>query len=429
MLKKIIILAVVISSSSLLHAQEKLTLDKAILLGLKNSYGISISKMQSEVADINNSWGMVGAYPTITGTAQFNFSNELIDNSQTSSVAGASVDATWTLFNGFKIKTSKRINETKYELAQNSEVIQIENCISDIVMSYYTYVLEKELLEFNKTLLLLSEDRYNRDKILNETGPKGIYELIQSESAYLVDKQNLIAQEKRVKTAMYNLNLAMSTEIDAYWSIEDKINVPNNDYAVGLLRDRMLNDNTTLKYQYINQKVIEQNITLAKGDIMPKLDVKAGGRYNFSLTDNGLSKLERNSLEPYAGLTLSATIFAGQIKQRNISIASIQSKIGEVSIEQIKREMTTTLMNEYDNYDYNRKLLELATRELEVAKINLDLSLERFNGGTINSFDYRAVQLAYLKAAYNKEQLIFAVLKANVELSRLTGGLVQEYRK
>lgn len=420
MLKKIVVSLFILATTTTLQAQGKLNLEDAIAKGLANNYGISIAVAESEIAAKYNTWEAVGAYPTITGTAQYNFSKEVIDDpKQLSSALGASVDANWTLFNGYQIRTTKRMNEYKFDLAKGSEVIQIENCISDVVLNFYALVLEKELLNFNKILYTLSKDRYERDKQVVAIGGKGTYELIQSESAYLADYQSFIGQERKVKAAMYNLNLAMGVDVNTFWEVDEVLSIPNKEYAVAQLFDLMTSNNTTLKNQYINQKVIEESVTLAKGDQLPKVDIKAGGRYNFFTSGSN------SSFQPYAGMTLSATIFAGKMKQRNIAIAEIQTKIGTTTIEQMKRELSTKLMNEYDNYDYNRRLLTLAQREMEVAKINLDLSKEKFNSGSISSFDYRAVQLTYQKVALNHLQIIYSVLKANIELTRITGGFVQ----
>lgn len=420
MLKKIVISIIFLTGSFTLYAQGKLTLEDAIAKGLANNYGLSISILQSEIAAENNTWGAVGAYPTITGTAQYNFSKEVIETPKTEiSTLGASVDASWTLFNGFRIRTSKRISGYKYDLAKGSEAVQIENCITDVVLNFYSVILQKELLNFNKVLYTLSKDRFERDKQIAEIGGKGTYELIQSESAYLADYQTYLSQERIVKAAMYNLNLAMGVDVNYQWNISDKINVPSSEYTVAGLFDMMFGNNVTLKNQYINQKTIEENIELAKGDRLPKIDLKAGGRYNLYTSDNS------NSVVPYAGITLTTTIFAGNTKQRNIAIANLQNKIGNVTIEQMKLELSNRLMSEYDNYEYSRRLLSLAQREMEVAQINLTLSGEKYNNGAISSFDYRAVQLTYQRAAINNLQITYAVLKANTELARLIGTFVK----
>lgn len=420
MLKKIIFSFIAASSTLVLLAQDRLSLEDAIARALTNNYGLTISKLESDIAATNNTWEAVGAYPTITGTAQYNFSKELIDSPKnTASALGASVDGGWTIFNGFRIRTSKRMNEYRYDLSKGSESVQIENCISDVTLNYYAYILENKLLAFQKTLYLISKDRYERDKQSVELGRLGTYELVQSESAYLTDYQSYISQERRVRMALNNLNLAMGVDVNMKWNISNEVNVPNKEYAIGQLFELMTRNNNTLKNQYINLKISEENIEYAKGDVLPKVDIKAGGRYNLNTSAGG------NSFQPYAGLTLSTTIFAGNMKKRNIEIANIQSKIVDTSIEQMKRELSTKLMNEFDNYDYNRRLASLAEREMEISKLNLDLSLEKYNNGSISSFDFRFVQLAYQKSTYNHLQIIYSIIKANTELSRLVGSFIQ----
>lgn len=420
MLKKIVLTLFVVGVSQLSFAQNKLTIEDAIAKGLENNYGIVISALESDIAARNNTWGAAGAYPTITGTAQYNFSKEMIQSAgSVNSSVGASVDANWTLFNGFRIRIAKRVSEYKFQLSKGNEAIEIENCIYDVVMAYYGVVLEKELLAFNKTLYTLSKDRFERDKHQSAIGGKGTYELIQSESAYLSDYQSYLSQERRVRESYNNLNLAMGIDTNQYWETSTSVDIQTKEYVLAELKDMMMSSNKTLLNQYINQKVREGDEDAARGDLMPKLDLKAGGRYNY------MTQSSRSTLEPYVGVTISATIFAGNVKQRNIAIANIRSKIESVSTDQMKRELNTQLMNQYDIYDYNCRLLELSKRELEVAKINLDLSAEKFKNSSISSFDYRAVQLSYQQSAYSYQQIAYAVVKANTELTRLIGGFVK----
>jgi outer membrane protein TolC len=61
------------------------------------------------------------------------------------------------------------------------------------------------------------------------------------------------------------------------------------------------------------------------------------------------------------------------------------------------------------------------------AALNLELADERFQTGTINSFDFRQIQVNYLNTALNNLQARFDLLDSETELLRLTGGILNEY--
>ena len=73
MKKKYTILIALPAILFLIHgtvAAEKLTLAGAVSKGLKNNFGIRISKENLKIAENNNTWGVAGRYPTLTLSGQ-----------------------------------------------------------------------------------------------------------------------------------------------------------------------------------------------------------------------------------------------------------------------------------------------------------------------------------------------------------------------
>ena len=84
-------------------------------------------------------------------------------------------------------------------------------------------------------------------------------------------------------------------------------------------------------------------------------------------------------------------------------------------------------MATYDLYNVRQKLLSISQQNIESAELNLALAEERFRGGTINSFDYRQIQVNYLNTALNNLQAKYDLIESETELLRLTGGITNEY--
>ena len=70
--------------------------------------------------------------------------------------------------------------------------------------------------------------------------------------------------------------------------------------------------------------------------------------------------------------------------------------------------------------------LKSTEENLEAAQLNLGISGDRFRAGTINSFNYRDVQLIYLNAALGRLRAIFNLIDTDTALARITGGIVTE---
>lgn len=81
----------------------------------------------------------------------------------------------------------------------------------------------------------------------------------------------------------------------------------------------------------------------------------------------------------------------------------------------------------FSSYQVNNTVLSLAKEQEASAKLNLDLSAEKLKNGSINSFNYRDVQIMYMNAAIAKFRAIYNVVQSNTDLLRITGGIIGEF--
>jgi len=66
----------------------------------------------------------------------------------------------------------------------------------------------------------------------------------------------------------------------------------------------------------------------------------------------------------------------------------------------------------------------VAEAGIESAELNLEISKEKYLNGSINSFNFRDVQLIYLNAAFSRLSAVYNLIDAHTELLRLTGGIL-----
>ena len=104
----------------------------------------------------------------------------------------------------------------------------------------------------------------------------------------------------------------------------------------------------------------------------------------------------------------------------------MEELIAQLNIDDFKRNLSNQLQNTLANYNNQLQLLQLTENLIENAKQNLQIGKERFEGGLISSFDYRAIQLAFVNASQARLNAIFNLKTTETELMRLTGQLVQE---
>lgn len=419
-LRKIYTTALLALGSVVSVAQEPLSLSDAITIGLKNNFDIVLAQKDVEMAQMGNSWGMAGGLPSLTLNGNVAVGAELISPATVTGAGQISADLLWTLFNGFNIKATKSLLESSEELAQGTEILTVENTIHSIITSYYYVLLQQEMLKINETMLKISEDRLSQQEVSKEIGASGTYEYVQAQSDYLTDKSSYIKQEVILRDAIRSLNLLLSLPADTQWYLNEKVETPAYDYSQSEMQQKMFSDNRTLKNQYINLKSKDYELQQSRSTLYPSIGLYgsvAGGSTSFSSSDY-------NFAQPQVGVTVSFNLFNGGKTKRNIDIARLSREAEVVSTQQMKLEMENELSSELDEYNVYREIVKIDDQQVEVATLLLELSEDRYRNGTINSFNFREVQLSYLQSANTRLNSIYSLIVVNCNLLKLTGGII-----
>ena len=407
-----------------LSAQETLTLSRALETALSNNYGIILSRADLEVAEINNNWGNAGRYPTIGFDASDNLSRELLDRT-TSNRLSAGIGMNWTLFDGFRVDLTKTRLENLEELTSGRLAVTLENTVEDIILGYYFVLLQQEQLKVLQTVMDLSVDRYQYELQHKALGGSVTYDVLQAQNVYLTDKANYMSQEVILRNSVRNLNFMMGIEPEKTWSFEEAFQADTTRYVLADLLDKMKADNQTLKNQYTNLMLQQNETALRKADYSPSISLGAGIDYsnNWSRT-GGNDAITSQGLSPYGNVRLSFDIYNAGVRRRAVEIARINEEVAQVEIEQMEHALTNELLNLYDYYEVRIALLNVANENLEAAELNMTISEDKYRSGVINSFNYRDVQLLYLNAAFRRLQAVYNLVEYRTQLSRITGGFL-----
>ncbi|MEN7547517.1 TolC family protein [Rapidithrix thailandica] len=424
-------------------AQEPLSLSDAVQRGLVNNYDILIEDENIKISQRNNNWGEAGRYPTITFDVQGNYSLRDVDD-PAAFVSGKtignsitpSLNLNWVLFDGFRVRTTKsRLEKLEQETRGNAEVV-VQNTLQGIILAYYTAVLEKERAQVLQRSLEISREKYQYVQLKKELGSTVTTEVLLEEGAYLTDSINVINQEYVYNEAIRNLNIFLAEEnVDRDYLLTDSLNFDIEDYRYEVLAEKMNSNNINLKTQYITQSILQENIHLAQADRYPKVTLDGMASYDLSRQD--LSKADFTFEDPTrpsitkpktltlsGNLTVSFTLFRGGQIKRAIRNATTNFEVGTYQVDKLKQSLNRDLAQALDLYNNRKQLKGIASRRKDAAELNLTLSEEQYRTGTINSFDYRQVQLNYLEAALQDLEAIYNLMESNTNLMRLTGGLV-----
>ena len=412
-----------------LMAQEELSLENAITKALGNNYDMILVRQNQQVAEINNNWGTAGRYPYFG--LSFNNENTANENENEDFVQNryaAGLNLSWTLFDGFTVRINKQRFTELEELSKQNTAIMVESTIQSVVLAYYAVLLEKEQMNVVREVMELSQDRFKQAEQRREFGSAVTFDVLQAQNAYLSDKTTFLSQEVAYKNALRDLNYLMAVKDYKKFELTNEFTAKPVDYVLADLHRQLSSNNKALKNQYINQSLLENAVNAAKSSYYPSLSLTAGARVSRTRTDFEVRGITwENAANMYGDLTLSYNLFSGGNRKRALQIAQIEQENGEVELEQMKHDLGNKLNNLYEFYLVRKELLNLAQENLEAAKLNLQISTEKFESGAINSFNYRDVQLIYLNAAQQKLQAVYNFIDTHTSLLRMTGTIVREY--
>jgi outer membrane protein len=453
------------------HAQDTLSLARAVQIGLKNNFGVQIQQLNVEAAKLNNTWGQAGLLPSINLIASQN--NSAIERKPANpfAVAGLNItdnvlgqlDVQFTLFDGFAVKIAKQRLEQLETLSKGNALFVMENTLQTIILSYYQALLERERLQVLIKNQGFSKERYGYVKLKKSLGSAITFDVLQEQNNYLTDSANVLRQEIVVKNATRNLNVLLGEDISKTYQFTNPLQFEDEAYVYEDLKSKMVSSNTNLRNQFISQELFHNATRSAQANLAPSILLNLGGtgsldRLNANFRSNTGNQIENtvgflnrdvtqpvyqtvnetaltpqtqtgNSYGGYANISLRYTLFNGGQLKRAVDNAQIQEKIAKLSTDQLKLSLENSLLANFDLYNLRKQLVLIAQTKLEAAELNLSLATERYKNGALSAIDLRIVQENYQTAALEKYAAIFDGLTSKIDLVRLTGGLVDNAKK
>ena len=444
-MKRIFWLALWLAVPTMGFAQSELSLADALRNSLDNNYAIRIGEKDAQLARLFDNPGEAGKYPTIQllfnqnntltsvdNPASFLSSGEIINNN-----ISPVVQVDWLLFGGFRVQAESQRLQRLREQSENQAQIVVENTLQAVLLGYFRVLLEQERQEVLGQVLALSRDRYDYLKLRQEVGSAELSDVLLEEGNYLTDSANFIQQTLAVRSAQRDLNALMAVDNpNERFIATGKLAVDPQQYQLEDLLDKLRDQNRSLQDQFLSNQVRMAALSLAQADLWPSLNAQFSLGHQrtrqdlsnavFASGDNGnVNTAVQTNVA--LNFTISWTLFNGGRINRAISGARLDLKRAQLETGQLELSLARDLYNAHDQYEIRRQLLGIAQRNRAAAEENLSLGRERYQTGKINAFDYRIIQNNYLNAAFAELEARFNVIDSQVELIRLTGGLIDQY--
>lgn len=418
------------------QAQQMLTLEDAIQQGITKQYSIQISRQRERIAANENSLGNAGFLPTITGSANKNYTISGIDQSffgglrpplvqsgVNSNSGNVGMAMAWTLYDGKGMFVLRDRYKELQNLGAKQTESSIENLIALISSTYYDIIRQNLRVNNFKKGLEISNDRLKLAKDRYEVGQGSKVDYYSAQVDYNEDKALLIAQEQSFTNTKIGFNTLLVKDYKADFQIVNTIDLLPK-LKLSELKMSALSQNPTLIGAILSKKISDLDTKNLQSQQKPQIDLLAG--YNLNSVANGAGfGVEKGSSDVFNyGLRATINIFDGYNQKRRIQNAKINAEIAALQIEDLKNALLSALEKTYVTYENSMNLIQLETENYTIAKQNIDIAFDRFKVGIATSYELREVQRNAVAAETRLIEAKYAAKAAEIELIRLSGNLL-----
>ncbi|CAN5375254.1 TolC family protein [soil metagenome] len=415
-------------------AQEVLTLEEAIEIGLEKNYGIQISQNIREQASNNHSLGNAGFLPSLDLNG---FRVETIEDSDLefadgttqenrgarNTVTGAAIELDWTIFDGLTMFASYDRLGSLREVRDEELRLNMENLVRTIAIQYFEVIRLSEQVRNLESNLEVSEERIEIEEAKVEIGSGSEYDLLQARSDMNEDRSVLFRILNSLSESKIALNelLARDPEID--YEVNREINL-NRYLSEDELYQKLIAENAELSIARLEQDITRHEMREIRGERYPQISLNSSYSYNRSENDGGFFRFnEARGLT--VGLTARINLFDGFNTSRRVQNAQINQKNAELTFEAQKLRLESEFLTIYRTYRNRLELVDLEEENFINAEETLDIALERFRLGSISSLEFREAQRTLLAAEDRLINSRFEAKVAETELLNLSGNLEQ----
>lgn len=429
---KLLLTGLLINTVAFAQSPVKLTVDEAIQIAVEKNFDVVIEKNTQQIGKINNNWGNAGVFPNISATGSTSIASNNLEQKLSNGTSikrngavlrnmNAGLAVSWKIFDGMKMFATKKRLEELEKMGELSFRKQLNATVFDVIAAYYQIVqLNQQKKALQETIKFFEERKQIAEsRFTIGTAPKTDY--LQAQVDLNQQKGNLLSIENSIRIAKANFNNLLARGPETVFDVDDVIQ-PDANVNFTSLQQKSMTDNYDLLLAQSNLSVLVQQKKEIISQRLPA--VTLNGNFNFaqSKNDAGFNLYSRN-LGPTGNIGIAIPIFQGGNIKRQEKVADINIKNQQYTIDQLKNQVSTSLVSAYYNFQNALDLVQLEKNTLLLIQENNVIATERFRKLAITSLELRQVQLDYINGQTRYINALYMAKLAEAEMKMIAGEL------
>jgi outer membrane protein len=431
-MKKWFVVLFIVAAVSQVNAQQKLTLDNAIAIALKNSYDVELVRNQLAISNINNNPGVAGALPTVNINASDNeqiisinqkfpdASRNTQRNNVGSNILQLGVTGSMLLYNGNRIVTTQKRLAQLELLNKNVLNAQLQNTMALVSVRYYEIVRQQELLKTIQKSIAVFQKRLDVLEATKEAGLANNADIYQAKLDLNQQKQALETQYLIIKQSKADLLQSMVQAPDSVIVVDDKIAIEKTLSLENIKATLPSNpDYLAAATQITINQLIEKETAALR---MPSLRATTGFNLNSNKSAAGFILLNQ-SYGPFFGVNLSVPLYNGSVFKRQGQVAAINTRSAKLQQENLALTLETNAVKTFNAYTNAITQMQTEADNYALSGQLLDLVMQKFELAQATIIEVRQAQQSFENAGYRLVNLQYTAKIAEIELKRLSNQL------
>jgi outer membrane protein TolC len=331
--------------------------------------------------------------------------------------------------------TKKRLDLLTEQASGNVQLV-MESTVQAVLNAYDNLLVQERSADVLAAAMDLTRQRLVRIRAAEELGSSGTFDRLQFENALINDSSAWLRQASAARAARRNLNVLMVQEEDADWTLVSDLGTPQAMTDLAATMSQLMSDNAALQNAVLSEAIAMKGVDQAQAQLWPVLGFAANWGNTLG-TSRAVSDLPMDLVfNPYAdgdiqsnvtnygaSLTLNFNLFNGGATKRAIQQAQIQVDLAAMDQERITLEARSALRQAWDQRATAFALWSLSIQRRQNAEISASLGADRYQNGSLNALDFRALDVALLQAEAAELAAVQAWNAAHWEVLRLSGSL------
>ena len=419
------------------HAQNSISLEKALAITIKENIDIKIKTTELDQVKNYEKVGVLGVLPIIkvngaasgnTGSSSIEFATEDFPeindaDSESKSIIG-NVEISYSLFGGLASVYTYQKLKKQSDLKSTELLMKIEQVLLNTAKQYYDIAYLQEENKILYELLEVSKERYSRVKIQNEFGNASKLDLLAAEIDLNKDSVTVMNSDYQLKAAKERLNQTLNRDLSTDYAVESYVEIKKDLNYSEQLELTNQNNSNILFHQYLIE-ITRKDKKINNTSIFPSVSVSAQYGYNQNESNTSII-LDQSNTGLTGFVNLSWDIFDAMARKRIAQNTQIEIESNELKLESIKKEIQKEFNVTYQQYENNIKLIEIETRNNEASERFFQRAKNQFFQGQLSRSDFRLAQVDLSISKNRLNQSLFMAKIAELNLYRLSGKIINE---